>query len=183
MLLLPVSSSTILFPASSFIRGAYLRASLQSRFHEITLARSSEITWKWSSVEGRRDRESTDWNSRRVCAHACTGKWLFFEGERSKRSEVGVNEKINAQSRSAWPAIPREMSPESLQFAREIRWNFCERGRNSTCAQMTIRLARRLVKRIREQLGSNYEMNKVFSKGNCEQTICLWNVFTSSMGF
>jgi len=47
-------------PASSFIRGAYLRASLQSRFHEITLARSSEITSKWSSAEGYRGRENTD---------------------------------------------------------------------------------------------------------------------------
>jgi hypothetical protein len=64
---LPVSSSSVLFPASSFIRGAYLRASLQSRFHEITLARSSEITSKWSSAEGYRGRERTDWNSYCVC--------------------------------------------------------------------------------------------------------------------
>lgn len=48
----PPLPSPSFVPASSFIRGAYLRASLQSRFHEITLARPSEITSKWSSAEG-----------------------------------------------------------------------------------------------------------------------------------
>ena len=57
--------------ASSFIRGAYLRASLQSRFHKITLALSSKITSKWSFAEGYRGRERTDWNSYCVCTRVC----------------------------------------------------------------------------------------------------------------
>lgn len=50
------SSLTGVPAASSFIRGAYLHASLQSRFHEIT-ARPSRITSKWCSSEGGREEE------------------------------------------------------------------------------------------------------------------------------
>lgn len=94
-------------PASSFIRGAYLRASLQSRFHEITLARSSEITSKWSSAEGYRGRERTDWNSHCVCMcniwaracvhmHVCVRKrMIIFRGWTIKTIGNGADEKIN----------------------------------------------------------------------------------------
>lgn len=75
------SSLTGVPAASSFIRGAYLHASLQSRFHEIT-ARPSRITSKWCSSEGGRLRsEAADWNSGSSAQAAA-----IFEDERSKRS-------------------------------------------------------------------------------------------------
>lgn len=109
-------------PASSFIRGAYLRASLQSRFHEITLARSSEITSKWSSAKGYRGRERTDWNSHCICTcmyesartrtcicvRACK-RMIIFRGWAIKTIGNGVNEKINVNlampDAKHWPSL------------------------------------------------------------------------------
>lgn len=133
-------------PASSFIRGAYLRASFQSRFHEITLARSSEITSKWSSAEGYRGRERTDWNSHCVCmcnvwarayirtyVRVCVCKRIIiFPGWAIKTIGNGADEKINVNLEK--PDAARNNDRVFVVRTRNLlQLSWYERGRNSTC--------------------------------------------------
>lgn len=74
LLSLSLSLSAPPSPASSFIRGAYLHASLQSRFHEITVLGSVEqdnvkvMFFRGRKRGGRLRSEAADWNSHRAGA-------------------------------------------------------------------------------------------------------------------
>jgi len=130
--------------ASSFIRGAYLRASLQSRFHKITLAHSSKITSKWSSAEGYRGRERTDWNSycvcTRVCVWTCVRKSDYFsrmtdQNDRKRRQRkinVNLHERSNRHSTKHWPSLcslhekfaPTFVIRKGTQFDPRHKWPY-----------------------------------------------------------